>query len=69
MRVERDFLVRKQVEQELICENTWCDGCGEADIGLLEPREFEENGEVFVEGACERCRQRIVTAITESSSF
>lgn len=67
MRVERDFFARNHVEQELICGNTWCDACVEADIGLLGPVEFEEDGQVFVEGDCARCRCRIVTVIIESS--
>ena len=67
MRVERDFFARNQVEQEFICENSWCDACDEADIGLLEPHEFEEEGRIFVEGACARCRARIITVLTDSS--
>jgi hypothetical protein len=67
MRIQRDFFARDQIDQEYICENTWCDTCDEADIGLLNPVEFEEDGRVFVEGACARCRGRIVTEITEHS--
>ena len=69
MRVERDFFAREWVEQASICENTWCDACGEADIGLLDPREYEDEGQVFVEGVCAKCRGRIVTVIRESSAF
>lgn len=69
MRVERDFFARNQIVQELICENTWCDACDEADIGLQNPVEFEEDGTVYVEGDCARCRGRVVTSISERSSF
>lgn len=68
MRVQRDFFARNRLEQEFICETTWCDTCGEADIGLLNPVEYEEGGRVFVEGACARCRGRIVTELTEQSA-
>jgi hypothetical protein len=67
MRVHRDFFARDQIDQEYICENTWCDTCDEADIGLLNPVEYEEDSRVFVEGACARCLSRIVTEITEHS--
>jgi hypothetical protein len=69
MRDERDFFARDKFEQQYICENTWCGACGEADIGLLHPREYEEEGRVFVEGACARCGGRIVTEIREESAF
>ena len=65
MRVPRDFFARDQFDQESICENTWCDSCGQADIGLHNPVEYEENGRIFVEGACARCHGRIVTEIRE----
>lgn len=69
MSVERDFFARNQIEQELICENTWCDACDEADISLQSPVEIEEGGTVCAEGDCARCRGRVVTSISERSSF
>lgn len=68
MRVERNFFARDTFEQEAICENTWCDACGEADIGLLHPREYEEDGQVFVEGVCAGCQSRVVTSIHKGSA-
>jgi len=68
MRVPRDFFARDWIDQESICENTWCDNCSEADIGLLNPVEYEESGRFFVEGACARCRGKIVTEIRESGA-
>jgi hypothetical protein len=65
MRISRDFFARDQFEQESICENTWCDTCDEADIGLLNPIEYEEHGHIFVEGQCTRCRGKVATELTE----
>ena len=69
MRTPRDFFARDQIEQESICENTWCDRCDEADIGLRDPQEYEENGRVLVEGKCIRCGSSVVTELTEQSSW
>jgi len=66
MRVQRDFFARPMWEQETICENSWCPACAEADIGMLDPAEFEEGGRVFVEGRCARCGGSIRTELTES---
>jgi hypothetical protein len=65
MKVQRDFFARARLDQESIRENTWCDVCCEPDIGLLNPVEYGENGKVFVEGECARCRGHIVTEIIE----
>ncbi len=65
MRVPRDFFARDWIDQQSICDNTWCNKCDEADIGLLNPVEYEEDGRIFVEGACARCRGTIVTEIKE----
>jgi hypothetical protein len=68
MRVQRDFFSRGQPDQDFIRDNTWCDTCDEADIGLLNPVEYDEDGRVFVEGVCARCRSPIVTEIAEHSA-
>jgi hypothetical protein len=51
------------VQQKSIVEDTWCDACKEADLGMIHPVEFEENGEIIVEGICARCAGPIRTAI------
>jgi hypothetical protein len=66
MRVSRDFFARNWIDQESICENTWCESCAEADIGLLDPIEYEEDGRILVEGVCAKCRSRIVSEIKET---
>ena len=67
MRVQKDFFARPPLDQESICENTWCNVCNAADIGLLNPVEYAENGHVFVEGTCAKCGGKIVTEIAAHS--
>ena len=42
------------LKQELVSD-TWCDKCGESDIGISSPVLFTENGREFVEGKCLIC--------------
>jgi hypothetical protein len=46
-----------------IFNDTWCFTCNQADLGMIEPKEYEEAGEVFVEGKCRKCGNKIVTQI------
>ncbi len=55
----RNFYDRPPEEQEWLLENTWCDICNESDLGLTEPHEFEEDGEVILAGLCSRCGNQI----------
>jgi len=65
MKIARDFSLRPQIEQTWIYEDTWCDSCGQADLGMVEPEEFEEAGEIFVQGKCAVCRSLIRTVLHE----
>jgi hypothetical protein len=67
MRTLRDFWQRDQLDQSIICDNTWCNVCKQADIGLVQPNEYEEDGRIFVEGKCARCSTLVVTELTEKS--
>lgn len=63
-KVERDFLAREPWEQRWLIENTWCDICNEADLGLFDPIEYEENNKIFIEG---KCGSRVISGIIENN--
>jgi hypothetical protein len=44
MRIFKDFHSRPADEQRWIAENTWCDACAAADLGLDNPPEYFEGG-------------------------
>ncbi len=67
-RIERNFSGRDAQEQRWLVENTWCDSCAKADLGLTDPVEYAEGGQVFVEGKCVRCGQRVVSTISEPNA-
>ena len=67
-RIERDFQARPPAEQQWMLENTWCDTCGEADLGMHDVREFVEDGVVFVEGSCSKCGALVRSEVVERRS-
>jgi len=65
MRSVRNFFARPADEQRAFSKESWCDSCGEADLGIASPVEFEKDGKVYVEGKCPRCGTRVITEILE----
>jgi hypothetical protein len=68
MRTERNFLDRTDFEREWILDNTWCDACEAADLGMTSPREYDEDGVVYVEGDCARCGSKVRSVISEKDA-
>ena len=64
-RKHRNLKSRDQFEQEWLIENTWCEHCSAADLGIDNPAEYEENGHVFIEGICRRCGKKVKSEIIE----
>lgn len=65
-RIPRRFDERPASECEWLLTNTWCERCGEADLGMLAPIEYEENGIVFLEGRCKVCDAAIRSEVRET---
>ena len=64
-RIPRDFRRRAELEQRWLTENTWCERCSQADLGITDPVEYEEDGRVLIEGKCRRCGERVVSSVAE----
>jgi hypothetical protein len=60
-----NFFARPVRELQWILADTWCDTCQEADLGMIDPHEYEVNGSKIVEGTCRKCGSRIKNLITE----
>ncbi|RLB46615.1 MAG: hypothetical protein DRI90_27190 [Deltaproteobacteria bacterium] len=58
-RIDRAFDTRPDLEREWLQDNTWCDACGEADLGMTSPYEYEQDGRIYVEGQCRRCGRQV----------
>ncbi len=61
-----NFNLRAENEKDWIIQNTWCEICNLADLGLLEPLEYEEDGLTFIEGKCKKCGNLVISQIKTS---
>ncbi len=59
-RIKRDFFLRDNEEQRWLMENTWCDTCQQADLGLKDPLEYEDSETIFLEGKCNHCGHTVI---------
>lgn len=66
--IERDFSQRSEEEQQAFLSQTWCNNCMQMDLGMKEPKEYELNGTVMIEGKCKKCGETIVTEIADEDT-
>lgn len=66
--VERNFFDRTPEDQEAFLTQTWCNNCQEADLGMVEPKEYEQNGVIIVEGKCAKCGEVSLTEVADEST-
>jgi hypothetical protein len=64
-RIERDFFQRDGEDQKAFLEQTWCDDCQAENLGMVDPVEYEIEGEIFLEGKCKKCGGDQLTLIEE----
>jgi hypothetical protein len=55
VRTQRDSNGREAAERESIASQTWCSACQKADLGMVSPVEYVEDGQIYVEGRCAVC--------------
>ena len=66
--MERDFYARPEDEQQAFLTQTWCNNCQEIDLGMKDPKEYELNGVVVIEGKCKKCGEPIITEIADDDT-
>ncbi|NVK00452.1 MAG: hypothetical protein HWE12_02825 [Oceanospirillaceae bacterium] len=60
-----EFSERSEEEQQSLLTHTWCDNCQQADLGMIEPQEYEQFGLRFVEGTCKVCAEPVFTELSD----
>jgi hypothetical protein len=65
VKINREFNERQSQDREWHLQNTWCDSCGKADLGMDRPSEYELNGKIYLSGFCKLCGHEIKTEIIE----
>jgi len=66
--IERNFDERTEEDKEAFLTQTWCNACQAADLGMVEPKEYELNGVVIVEGKCKKCGEVSLTEVADEST-
>ncbi|MGK0474971.1 MAG: hypothetical protein ACJAYV_000622 [Oleispira sp.] len=66
--VERNFEDRTDEDKEAFLTQTWCNACQAADLGMVEPKEYELNGTIIVEGKCKTCSEVSLTEVADEST-
>lgn len=61
--IVRDFFDRAEDEQKEFLKFTWCNTCQEVDLGMKNPREYEMDGTVYIEGDCLQCGDTVTTEL------
>ena len=62
-RTHLEFAALDVLEQKWIIEETWCDKCEAADLGIRNPSRYAEDGREFVTGNCNVCGANCVSEI------
>lgn len=60
---QRDFFARPDAEQSDFLAQTWCNNCMEMDLGMKNPKEFESDQRIWIEGECVKCGSQVITEI------
>jgi hypothetical protein len=66
--VEHNFEERTEEDKEAFLTQTWCNACQAADLGMVEPKEYELNGAIIVEGKCKKCGEVSLTEVADEST-
>ena len=64
-KLERDFYQRSAEEQASFLEQTWCNNCQEVDLGMTDPKEYEVDGQIVIEGKCKKCGEIVTTELAD----
>ncbi len=64
-REEIDFMQNPPEVREWLLVNTWCESCQEPDLGMRNPRQYQQGERMYVEGVCVRCGERVTSEILE----
>jgi len=62
-RINLNFDELSPLEQEWFLTETRCDKCNEADLGIVDPVYYREDGKEFIEGKCKKCGALQITEI------
>lgn len=66
IREDLDFNSLPESDKDWFLQETWCDVCNQADLGIKEPELYIENNIKYISGKCVVCNTKCVSTITEN---
>lgn len=65
MREVIDLSTISEVEKDIYLNDSWCDKCNEADLGIVGAELYVENGRKYIRGNCKICGTECISEIIE----
>ncbi len=50
-----DLSSLNEIERSIYFDDTWCDHCSKADLGIVKPELYIEDNRQFITGSCKVC--------------
>jgi hypothetical protein len=58
-----DFNSLSDLDKDFFLNDSWCDKCSEADLGIVEPEFYIENERQYISGKCTKCREVCISEV------
>lgn len=59
-----DLMTLPEIERDIYLNDSWCDTCNEADLGINNPELYVEDGRKYITGNCKvygsKCSSEII---------
>lgn len=63
-----DINTLPDIEGSIYLEDSWCDKCQEADLGIVNPELYFEGGRKYIGGNCKVCGEICISEIKEKQA-
>ena len=60
-----DISTLTEMEKDIYLKDSWCSKCQEADLGIVSPELYLEDGRKYISGNCKVCGEICVSEIIE----
>ncbi|WP_444941030.1 hypothetical protein ACJJI3_22860 [Microbulbifer sp. ZKSA004] len=65
MREIIDLSKLPEIERDIYLNDSWCDKCKEADLGIVNAELYVQNGRKYISGSCKICGTECISEIIE----
>jgi hypothetical protein len=57
------FDVLNESDRDFFINDSWCDNCEKADLGIVDPKIYIADEKQYLEGVCKVCGQKQITEV------